>query len=625
MAARGFVIRIVVMKVVKERFMTSYLNGAPRSLWLLSFAVVQTCTVLCAPMIATAKQKPRTALMVQGVLSAEAKGEDGARDASLARIIAIDPDFAQARWAAGQIQRDGKWVKFDVLDGVESQAEVRVEYRRLRESMSDTAEGHLKIANWCHSRGLPDERRAHLLRVLDLDSNRADVRALLKMVRVGDVWMLPGEARQAAARGKQAAADLKHWLPKVERLRLTLSGAPGRGRDMAAKHVRAIDDPRAIIALEVVLAPASDEAGAAVVDALAAMKQPQAAIALARLAAFSESLETTDAARAKLKTHSMYAYVPAMLSSLVVPGPIQSRVVPRNVYRFGRLLFHQSVVYERADRKIAAVFDDAYWIPHSGYGLASDASLAANVVGSATTATRTLAIETQNRQLERTNHRIMETLRAVTKHTLPDDPRAWWHWWDELNEIATGSKPTETFVVSLEQSLPSREAFLVPPCSCLIAGTPVWTERGSVAIEAMRIGDRVLAQDVASGELAYKSVLRTTIRKRAPLFHISLSGETVVASGGHPFWVAGQGWVSARLLKAGMTIHTVTGAVSIVRIKEESDADQAVFNLVVEDFHNYFAGEAHLLLHDNTMREPTIGPVPGWMGGAGSTTASNSK
>lgn len=620
--------------------MTAFFSGAClliRASWPLFLASALILVAPPAPTSASSKQKPRTALLVQEALTAEAKGKEDERGESLARIIETDPDFAPARWAAGYVQRGEEWVKYDEIDREHVQNDVLAEYRQLRDAAPDSAGGHLKIAKWCHSRGLPDERRAHLLRALDLDPNRADIRELLKMVQVSGVWMLPGEARQAVERGNQAVADLKHWLPKIERIRLSLSGPAGRQRDMAAKHVRTIHDHRATVALETVLAPASDEAGMAVVDALAAMKRPAAALALARLATFSESLETTDAARAKLKTLSFYSFVPAMLSSLVVPGVVQTRIVPGSA---GRLLFHQSIVYEGTDRKVAAVFDNAYRIGKGAYGPGSDALVAANALGSATTAMRALAVDARNHQLEQTNHRIMETLRVVTGQKLPDDPRAWWQWWNALNEIVTeGSKPTDALYVSLGQFVPSMEfplptpstrppqipagaeAIMRPlpkaniwdPHSCLIAGTPIWTDRGPVAIEAIRIGDRVLAQDVVSGELAYKPVLRTTIRRRAPLFHISLPGEVIIASGGHPFWIAGQSWMNAKQLIAGMMIHTVTGTVPITAVREEKDADQPVFNLIVEDFHNYFAAKSHLLLHDNTMREPTTGPVPGWM------------
>lgn len=47
-------------------------------------------------------------------------------------------------------------------------------------------------------------------------------------------------------------------------------------------------------------------------------------------------------------------------------------------------------------------------------------------------------------------------------------------------------------------------------------------------------------------------------------------------------------------------------------IKVEEEGQQPVYNLIVEDFHNYFAGNSHLLLHDIMPPEPTPGPVPGW-------------
>ena len=49
-------------------------------------------------------------------------------------------------------------------------------------------------------------------------------------------------------------------------------------------------------------------------------------------------------------------------------------------------------------------------------------------------------------------------------------------------------------------------------CCCLAAGTPVWTDQGLLAIEKISVGDRVLAQDIETGELGYKPVLRTTTR-----------------------------------------------------------------------------------------------------------------
>jgi len=546
------------------------------------------------------KAAPRAAQMVQETFAEEAQGAAASRDGRLAKIIEMDPDYAPARWAAGYVEQDGKWVKFDSPANEAEGNESLVEYRQLRAETSDDADGQLKLANWCHQHSLKEQERAHLLRALDFAPNNSELRKRLGMVQLGGVWIQPAEARRAAARGKQAAADLKRWTPKMEKFRTALSGPAGRMRELAAEHVRAIRDPSAILALETVLAPSSDEAGLAVVDALAAMHRPEAAIALARLASFSDSSETVDAAQTKLKTLAMDYYVPAMLSSLIAPEA-QTLVTSR----YGRLLFQQAFVFEGANRKQAVVFDNLY----RTNGGSGDV-LMASEIGTATTAMRIAAVDSRNRQFERTNKRIIETLREVTGQTLSADPKAWWTWWNDINEIAiVGEKQTEiTYVV--EETIVQ----IPPPYhhSCLIAGTPVWTDRGPVAVDKMQVGDRVLARDPASGELAYKPVLRTTVRPRSALIHVSLDDETIVASGGHPFWVAGKGWVNARHLEPDMRIYTISGTTPVKGIRVEEEGGQPVYNLIVEDFHNYFAGNSHLLLHDITPREPAPGPVPGW-------------
>lgn len=330
-----------------------------------------------------------------------------------------------------------------------------------------------------------------------------------------------------------------------------------------------------------------------------------------------------------MKTLPVDHYLPAMLASLVAPGEVQTRVIPN---RYGRLVFEQAFVYEGSDRKVVSVLDNAY-----RYGVISgqiddgQGILAVNAVGSVNSAQTAIAVQAFNRILQRLNRRIIDTLRYVTGKQLAYDPKAWWQWWNDYNEtVIQGQKPT-AYCYSRQESLVSVAGPSVPvgpmaplgspgyfasPMdrlhSCLIAGTPIWTDRGAVAIETMRVGDRVLAQDTVSGELAYKPVLRTTVRPRSPLIHIALAEETIVASGGHPFWVSGKGWVNARHLEPGMFIHTVTGTTPVNKVDIEEDGRQPVYNLVVEDFHNYFAGNAHLLLHDITPREPTLGPVPGF-------------
>jgi hypothetical protein len=75
--------------------------------------------------------------------------------------------------------------------------------------------------------------------------------------------------------------------------------------------------------------------------------------------------------------------------------------------------------------------------------------------------------------------------------------------------------------------------------------------------------------------------------------------------------VVGQGWVLARNLKPGMRLHDATGTTLVASVCDEPDAHELTYNLVVAEFHSYFVGESLVLSHDNTIRRPSSGPVPG--------------
>ena len=83
--------------------------------------------------------------------------------------------------------------------------------------------------------------------------------------------------------------------------------------------------------------------------------------------------------------------------------------------------------------------------------------------------------------------------------------------------------------------------------SCFAPETKVWTLTGRQSIDKIKVGDRVLAQDIETGELAYKPVLTVTTRRAVAWMKIGLGSEAITSTPSHPFWVAGQGW---RMTKA---------------------------------------------------------------------------
>jgi hypothetical protein len=138
------------------------------------------------------------------------------------------------------------------------------------------------------------------------------------------------------------------------------------------------------------------------------------------------------------------------------------------------------------------------------------------------------------------------------------------------------------------------------------------TNRGPIGVEKVRLGDLVIARHPATGETTLKPVIQTTNRPPEKLLYIKLGEEIIRASGGHPFWVSGKGWLRARELRAGMYLHGLTTPVQITSIIVE-DEPAPSFNLVVADFHSYFVqtGEHRILSHDNSLRDPIRTTVPG--------------
>ncbi len=123
-----------------------------------------------------------------------------------------------------------------------------------------------------------------------------------------------------------------------------------------------------------------------------------------------------------------------------------------------------------------------------------------------------------NRITEERNAAIRHLLVTNTQTDQGDDPHAWWTWWINYNELHYsperrtnyyGSEATYYDYVHYNGVFWTRG-------SCFVAGTPVWTLTGPRPIESIQPGDRVLAQDPQTGELAFKMVQQTTIRPTTP-------------------------------------------------------------------------------------------------------------
>jgi hypothetical protein len=212
-------------------------------------------------------------------------------------------------------------------------------------------------------------------------------------------------------------------------------------------------------------------------------------------------------------------------------------------------------------------------------------------------------LESQNELISELNDRLTYLMGAVTEQSRYENPEYWWHWWKSYIEVDPGKQERV-----VNDVLEVAELIHVP-LSCFTAGTPVWTDRGPRPIEQLHVGDIALSKDVETGELAYRPIIRTTTREPKPLVTINLGPEQITSTGGHPFFVPGEGWVRARELTAGQFLHTPTGTIQIDSVTETPDEE--TYNLVVDGFHTYFVGMSQALVHDVSITSPTDAIVPG--------------
>jgi hypothetical protein len=212
-------------------------------------------------------------------------------------------------------------------------------------------------------------------------------------------------------------------------------------------------------------------------------------------------------------------------------------------------------------------------------------------------------LESQNELISELNDRLTYLMGAVTEQSRYENPEYWWHWWKSYIEVDPGKQERV-----VNDVLEVAELIHVP-LSCFTAGTPVWTDRGPRPIEQLHVGDIALSKDVETGELAYRPIIRTTTREPKPLVTIDLGAEQITSTGGHPFFVPGEGWVRARELKAGQFLHTPTGTIKIDCVTETPEDE--TYNLVVDGFHTYFVGMSQALVHDVSITSPTDAVVPG--------------
>ncbi len=579
---------------------------------LLGMAVFAAANVVSA-----ARAKDELPKVVRNVLSEESQisRSDWNRRRQLGEeLVKAKNSAEELRWHAGFVKLNGKWLPFEESMSPEPISGQQREYLDRRAKAEQSPESQADLATWCGQHGLSEQSQAHNHRAIMLTPPKLDVSDLyrrMRYVRVGSNWLSPYESQAINIEVRQYSDQLEQWAPACQRFGEDLE----KGRLTEAtrrQRLRGLATDEKVPALETVLGDRNEASALAAVEAIEQVVTYRATQALGRLAVFSPWLFARDRAIAALKSRKMDEYIPQWMS--LARAPIRTEL---QQFSDGWNLGFVILAAEEHDSELrvakATILAPGALAPQgprrdgSRFGPRRMEYLRQlSLRSAAINDSFKLAADISNDKTELLNEQLGVALKETVGNSVGNSPQAWWNWWNEQSGFDPVASNDKRVVIVSEET---KTAPPPPRRSCLVAGTPIWTERGLVAVEIIQHGDKVLSKNVETGELAYKVVLHTTVREPSPVTKFAIGDETVQATAGHHFWVSGRGWTKTRELAAEQPLHTPIGIVRVA--STESAESQPTYNLVVADFHTYFVGKNAILSHDVLPPKPTNKVVPG--------------
>jgi hypothetical protein len=632
--------------------------------WGISAAILVAMPVGIRPIeAATNVERARAAKLVDETLEREARQGIEDRGASLGQALELTPVYDPAWWQSGFVYdaKGREWLRWDEVAPQAAKDATLAEYRKTREKCPETVDGQVRLAQWCVKHKLEEQARAHWTRVLEFDPEHAEARQGLGFRKIDGRWVDERDISQVRAVAHKASTSAPNWIARLQKLRDRLADDNSAKRKKALTQLLAIRDPAAADAIDVVFCRESSDLALQGIEVLKNIRAAEAASVLAWHAVFSPWPDVRRAATTALQSEEKHDFVPLLLAlaeSAIAPQPQDSgtpfdagtAAAPpqfRTVFR----LDHVASIF--CWNTVQQLKEHPYWwtIPNMNYNPATPVPVTKGTTASGKQGPTTFVAQ-QHEYFStwngRVQNRITQTTVKVDQQKLtpvgqiaipaktptvpapmptvvsPGDPDStapilalaeatgekgprsvseWWDWWYDYNEVYHPSANGANAKGAPDKAGQPQRG------DCLASGTLVMTEMGLTPVEKVAVGDRVFCCDAETGCLAMKPILRKTVRPDGRLIMIRAGGKEFQASGGQVFWVAGQGWIKARDLRAGMQLHTIHGTAPV-----ESTAPgelQTSVGLVAADYHTFFIGKGMVLTHDNTIRPPTDRIVPG--------------
>ena len=160
--------------------------------------------------------------------------------------IVNSPDTPKDKWVIRTASGGDVTLEKNQVNEIKPQSAAELEYEKIRPTYADTVDGQWKLSEWCRDHSLLKQRDTHLERIIALDPNHKQARALLLYsfvdgrwilrdklmeergyVQYKNTWKLPQEVELLERKRKQEIAE-RDWFGKVKRWRGAIDARPDR-------------------------------------------------------------------------------------------------------------------------------------------------------------------------------------------------------------------------------------------------------------------------------------------------------------------------------------------------------------------------------------------------------------
>ena len=142
-------------------------------------------------------------------------------------------------------------------------------------------------------------------------------------------------------------------------------------------------------------------------------------------------------------------------------------------------------------------------------------------------------------------------------------------------------------------------------------GTQIYTKDGMRNIEDIKIGDMVYTINLDNNAKELQKVIDVLRNKTDETYELTINNQLVKTTPRHQFYIVDKGWIRAYDLQVGDRIVAKDNSSLVIEKIEHKFHKEPidVYNLTIENNHNYLITPYELLVHNApSIVKPSVGP-----------------